>query len=84
MGATIILDARGQPVTAIQSIALTADDHDLLLAYKKRILEKYGLAEALYCRSCWDRDLSDGCEAHVLPTRSLIKCRCTVRTYVGA
>jgi hypothetical protein len=64
------------------TITLTLDEAELLRRYKK-FLHARGLREALYCNECWDRDLSDGCNAFVRDDAILIECRCKMRWFQG-
>ncbi len=68
---------------AVQNtVILTTEEAELLRTYKK-FLAARGLREALYCNTCWEGQLADGCEAHVTNSQILIKCRCTSRFYQG-
>ena len=62
---------------------LSSEDAELLRRYKK-FLVAHGLREALYCDTCWDRQLSDGCKAFVTNEQIVIECRCAVRYHRGA
>ena len=65
------------------SITLSHEDAKLLREYKK-FLQRNHLQEALYCLSCYERNLAHGCEAFVTTERIVIKCRCRIRAYAGA
>jgi hypothetical protein len=77
-----ILGPNGEPI-GIPTVSLDPADVHLLRKYKK-LLHKLGLREALYCSACWNGHRNDGCEAHVTDHDVLIKCRCTMRVYIGS
>ena len=81
MSDTTILSPDGSLAT-IPTTILTSEEAQLLRQYKK-FLHAHGLKEALFCASCWDHNLSDGCEAYVTPSQIMIRCRCHVRFYQG-
>ena len=64
-------------------VQFTDAEAALFRAYRT-MMETRGLAEAVYCRKCWNHDLDDGCRAFVTSDRILIECRCTIRTYAGS
>lgn len=78
---TTILGPDGQPAT-VPTIRLSTEEAELLRKYKKFLLNR-GLREALYCNTCFEGNQSDGCEAHVTDGNILIRCRCTVRLFMG-
>ena len=63
-------------------LQLDPEEAEILRMYQK-FLNKHGLAEALYCKTCWEGSRDDGCRAFVTPTQILIECRCKIRTYTG-
>lgn len=63
-------------------VALTLDEARLLREYKK-LLERHGLREALYCSNCWAGTKEDGCKAFVRDDAIVIACRCRMRTFTG-
>ena len=70
-----IIEADGTPAE-LPTIVLDDDDAMLLRNYK-RFLLKYGLAEALRCKHCFE-DLgpaSAGMEARVTDTQIVFRCR---------
>lgn len=83
-----ILTATGEEI--IPTIVLDHEDASLLRQYKK-FLQKYNLAEALFCKECAlaadisaaKRGQPHGCEAHVTESQIYIKCRCRQRVYSG-
>ena len=79
VGMIVAPDGTPARVSAIQ---LDHSDAILLRQYKK-LLQRYGLREALFCNTCWDGNISDGCDASVTDGNIIIKCRCSLRTYVG-
>lgn len=81
MARSLILDPSGNPVS-IPTIPLDPADVRLLREYKK-LLQRLGLREALYCQECWNGKREDGCEAKVTDSLAVIKCRCTLRIYQG-
>lgn len=81
-GRGLIVDPSTGAPFQIPTIQLTAEDARLLREYKKFLL-RYGLRESNWCNSCWDGNLSDGCEAHVTDMQIIIKCRCALRVYMG-
>lgn len=76
-----ILGPDGAPAL-IPTVVFSDDEARVFREYKK-ILQRYGLKEALYCDACWDRQLSHGCEAHVTSNQILVKCRCKLRFHQG-
>lgn len=78
---SIILGPDGEQATLPTTI-LSDEDARLLRSYKK-LLEKYGLREALYCNGCWSGEKHDGCKAFVTDNQILIQCRCSMRFYQG-
>lgn len=66
----------------VPTIQLSADEARLLRQYKK-LLASNGLREAVFCNNCWEGNISDGCDAIVTDTQIIIKCRCTLRVYMG-
>jgi hypothetical protein len=74
----------------IPTVVLDHEDASLLRQYKK-FLQKYHLAEALFCKECAlasdisaaKRGQPHGCEAHVTDSQIFIKCRCKQRVYAG-
>jgi len=79
---SMILGPDGAPAM-VQTVIFDHADAQLLRDYKK-LLQRHGLKEALYCQRCWEGAQSDGCEAHVTSSQILIKCRCTIRFYAGS
>ena len=77
-----ILGPDGRPA-ATPVVILDHADARIFRAYKQ-VLRRLGLREALYCQTCWDQSLSDGCEASVTTAQIVIKCRCRLRFYQGA
>lgn len=69
-------------VLSIPTRLFSADEAALLRQYKK-LLQKYGLREALYCNECFTGNLSDGMDAHVRDTDILFKCRHRLLYYRG-
>lgn len=80
-GSFILDPTTGEPA-AVTTVRFDAEDAALLRRYKK-FLAKYGLKEALYCDSCWERNLSHGLEAYVTADKVFMKCRCTIRMFDG-
>lgn len=76
-----VLDANGE-VANKPAVVLTTEEAELLRRYKK-FLMAHGLAEALYCKSCWEGDRHDGCKAFVTNSQILIECRCKMRFHQG-
>ena len=64
------------------TVLLSMEDAKLLREYKKFLL-RMGLKEAVYCNSCYERNLSHGTEFFVTSDQIMIKCRCQVRFYQG-
>ena len=67
---------------SVAHVEISLDDAVLLRQYKK-LLQRLGLREALYCQACWQGEREDGCKAHVTVHEILIVCRCTVRSHTG-
>ncbi len=61
---------------------LTDADADLLRKYK-RILQKYGMRESLWCLTCEEAGRQPGLKAYVTDGKIDFECRCTVRRYRG-
>lgn len=77
-----ILAPNGEPAT-LRAVQMDAEAARIMREYKKKVLLKYGLREALYCNSCFEQNRSDGCEAHVADSGIMIRCRCSVRNFMG-
>ena len=77
----MILTATGQPLTREQLLAEA--DARTFRAYKK-ILEKYGYAESLWCRTCDEDADHAGCRAQVLTRSIAIECRHRRVYYTGS
>lgn len=70
----MILTATGQPVRQEPQRRLTDAEAAMLRAYKK-ILQRYGYKEALWCQTCEDDGDSAGCRAYVTDSTIEILCR---------
>lgn len=69
-------------VASLPTRILSDEDARILRSYKK-LLQTYGLREALYCNGCWNGERHDGCKAYVTDNQILIQCRCAVRFHQG-
>jgi len=76
-----ILGPDGAPAE-VPTIVLDDDAARTFREYKK-VLQRLGLKEALYCNECWDRNLDHGCEAYVTSSQIVVKCRCRIRFHQG-
>lgn len=76
-----ILGPDGAPA-AMTTVLFSAEEAATFRAYKK-LLQRHGLKEALFCQTCSEGNLGDGCEAHVTSSQILVKCRCRQRFYQG-
>lgn len=65
------------------TVLLDPADARIIREYKK-VLQRLGLKEALYCDECWDRNVNHGLEAHVTSSQIVFKCRCKLRVHMGA
>lgn len=77
----LILGPNGDPMK-VPTVVFDPEDARTLRQYK-RVLQKYGLKEALYCDECWERNLHHGLEAEVTDQRIIMKCRCRLRYFQG-
>ena len=69
--------------TGVAQVDLSADEARLLRLYKK-VLDDYGLAEALRCNACYElHGGMDGCHAQVTDQFIQVQCRCSNRTFHG-
>jgi len=78
----LILTPDGQAASK-PTIILSAEQARIMREYKKKVLGPLGLKEALYCDSCWEHDLSHGCNANVTDNQIAIVCRCQIRFFQG-
>lgn len=75
-------DPRGE-TTSVPALMLSDEQATLLREYKKKVLLPLGLREALFCNSCGNATLEDGCKSFVTNDQIGIICRCTQRLYLG-
>lgn len=69
-------------VAAKATSMFTPQEAEIFRAYKK-LLERHGLMEALFCKTCGHASREDGCKAYVQDGQILVDCRCTSRLYLG-
>jgi hypothetical protein len=67
----------------VRGLALSDEQAKILREYKKKVLLPLGLREALFCGSCGNASLEDGCKSFVTDSDIGIFCRCTMRHYKG-
>jgi hypothetical protein len=64
-------------------VASISDADLAILAAGDKFLRAHRLAEALYCDTCFENDVHNGCRAMIrqvgLTVEARIECRCTVR-----
>lgn len=77
-------DAAGNPVrTPVEQQTLSMDEAKLLREFKKRILQKYGLAYRMDCRVCMAAGKDSEVEGGVMPDRIALACKHRMLTYLG-
>lgn len=79
--ASLIVGPNGDPLS-VPTILLDHRDAAIIRQYKK-VLERLGLKEALYCDECWDRNVHHGLEARVTNEQIVMRCRCKLRFFQG-
>lgn len=69
---------------AIPRVLLSEASAKILRAYKRLVLERLNLKEALRCNACFALGYPDGCRAQVLTNAIHITCRCSDRRDTGS
>lgn len=76
----------GESLTVVRVIVpevpMAQADAFMLRRYRK-LLDAYGLQEAIWCLSCEGEGQAAGVKAYVRPDRISFMCRCKHRTYAG-
>lgn len=58
----------------VPTVNMTDDESKVLRQYRRFMIDRH-VKEALYCQTCWDRNLYDGCRATVSDGAIDIICR---------